>query len=113
MKTIRVHLPYHLRLLARDLSTQSPDVSSDPVAREVSIEVEEPITIARVIGALESRYPSLRGTIRDQQTGSRRAFVRFFVSGADWSNQSLDTPLPDAIASGDEPLMVIGALAGG
>lgn len=113
MANLRIHLPYHLRMLARDAAEASSSISSQPVAREVMIEVSPPITVARVLETLEARFPSLRGTIRDGASGQRRAFVRFFVAGADWSNQPADTPLPDSVVAGSEPFMVIGALAGG
>ena len=97
---IRVILPYHLRNLAK-------------VGTPVELEVAPPVTIARVLGALEDRYPMLKGTIRDYGTLARRPFLRFFVCETDWSNESPDTPLPDAIASGAEPFLVIGSIAGG
>lgn len=97
---IRVELPYHLRNLAQ-------------VQGEVTLEVDGPITQRSVLDALEARYPMLRGTIRDQATRRRRAFLRFFACEQDLSNQSPDEPLPEAVASGAEPYLVIGALAGG
>lgn len=97
---IRLILPYHLRSLAQ-------------ISGEVTLEIEGPPTLSSVLGSLETRYPMLRGTIRDQITAERRPFVRFFVCEQDWSNQSPDTPLPAAIASGSEPLLVVGAIAGG
>jgi sulfur-carrier protein len=97
---IRVELPYHLRTLAG-------------VGREVTLDVASPVTQGTVLDALEARYPMLRGTIRDQVTRKRRDFLRFFACGEDWSNEPPDTPLPDAVASGAEPLLVIGAIAGG
>lgn len=97
---IRVELPQHLRTLAH-------------VGTEVQIEVEGAVTIASVLDALEARYPVLRGTIRDHGTKQRRAFLRFFACGEDLSHDSTDSPLPDAIASGKEPLLIIGAIAGG
>ena len=99
-KTIRVELPAHLRTLAA-------------VGREVQLEVPEPITQRSVLDALEARYPMLRGTIRDHGTLKRRAFLRFFACGQDLSHESPDTPLPEAVASGKEPFLVIGAIAGG
>ena len=96
---IRVVLPAHLRTLAR-------------VDGEVTLEVEQP-TQRRVLDALEASYPMLRGTIRDQVTQRRRAFVRFFACEQDWSHESPDAPLPDAVASGAEPFLVVGAIAGG
>ena len=97
---IRVVLPAHLRKLAR-------------VEREVSLEVAPPVTQRTVLDALEGRYPMLRGTIRDHVTLKRRPFLRFFACEQDLSHDSPDTPLPDAIASGAEPLIVLGAIAGG
>jgi hypothetical protein len=97
---IRVFLPAQLQTLAR-------------VGREVRVEVEGPVTQASVLDALEASYPMLRGTIRDQVTGRRRPFVRFFACQQDLSRDPPDTPLPDAVAAGAEPLMVIGAIAGG
>jgi hypothetical protein len=97
---IRVVLPAHLRTLAR-------------VGEEVTVDVEGPATQRRVLDALEACYPVLRGTIRDQVTQKRRPFVRFFACEEDWSHQSPDVPLPDAVASGAEPFMVVGAIAGG
>jgi molybdopterin converting factor small subunit len=96
---IRVVLPAHLKTLAR-------------VDGEVMLEVDQP-TQRRVLDALEARYPALRGTIRDQTTQRRRAFVRFFACEQDWSHESPDAPLPDAVATGAEPFMVVGAIAGG
>jgi molybdopterin synthase sulfur carrier subunit len=97
---IRVVLPAHLRTLAR-------------VGGEVTLEVADPVTQRSVIDALEARYPMLRGTIRDQVTQERRAFVRFFACEQDLSHESPDTPLPDAVASGAEPFLIVGAMAGG
>ena len=97
---IRVTLPYHLRNLAG-------------VDDEVSLEVRGPVTLTSVLDALEQRYPMLRGTIRDHNTGKRRPFLRFFACSEDLSHQSLDAPLPDAVATGAEPLVVLGAIAGG
>ena len=96
---IRVVLPAHLKTLAR-------------VDGEVVLDVEQP-TQRRGLDALEARYPALRGTIRDQTTQRRRAFVRFFACEQDWSHESPDAPLPDAIATGAEPFMIVGAIAGG
>jgi hypothetical protein len=98
--TIRVVLPAHLRTLAR-------------VDGEVKVEVEPPVTPRAVLDALERAHPVLRGTIRDQVTGRRRAFLRFFAGGEDLSHESPDTPLPEAVAAGTEPFLVIGAMAGG
>ena len=97
---IRVIIPQHLRTLAH-------------VGSEVTIEVEGPATQRSVLDALEVRYPMLRGTIRDQVTQQRRAFLRFFACEEDLSHESPDAPLPDAVASGKEPVIVIGAIAGG
>ena len=97
---IRVTLPPHLRKLAQ-------------VDGEVILDVEGQITQRSVLDALEVRYPMLRGTIRDHVTLRRRAFVRFFACGEDLSHELSDAPLPDAVAKGSEPFMVMGALAGG
>jgi sulfur-carrier protein len=97
---IRVMLPYHLRSLAQ-------------VADEIALDVSEPITQRSVLDALEAHYPMLRGAIRDHVTHERRAFLRFFACEEDLSHESPDSPLPDAVASGKEPFIVIGAIAGG
>jgi sulfur-carrier protein len=97
---IRVELPQHLRTLAH-------------VGREVEIEVEGPVTQRSVLDALEARYPMLRGTIRDHVTLQRRPFLRFFACEEDLTHESPDAPLPEAVASGKEPFLVIGAIAGG
>ena len=97
---IRVAIPYHLKSLAL-------------ISGEVELEVAPPVTIKAALDALESRYPMLRGTIRDQTTGERRAFLRFFACQQDYSNDSPDTPLPEKVIAGEEPLLVIGAIAGG
>jgi len=97
---IRVIIPYHLRTLAR-------------TGAEVQLEVDGPITQRAILGALEARYPMLRGTIRDHVTQQRRPFLRFFVCEEDWSLEPPDTPLPEVIASGKEPFYIIGAIAGG
>jgi hypothetical protein len=97
---IRVTLPAHLRKLAQ-------------IDGEVEIEVGGSISQRSVLDALELRYPMLRGTIRDHSTQHRRAFVRFFACGQDLSHESPDALLPDAVASGAEPFMIIGAIAGG
>jgi sulfur-carrier protein len=97
---IRVTLPAHLRKLAH-------------IEGEVKLVVEGPITQRSVLDALEARYPMLRGTIRDHVTQKRRAFVRFFACSEDLSHESADTPLPDAVAKGTEPFMIVGAIAGG
>ena len=96
---IRVELPQHLRTLAE-------------VGREVQIEVEGPATQRSVLDAIEARYPMLRGTIRDHGTLQRRPFLRFFACEEDLSHESPDAPLPEAIASGKEPFLIIGAIAG-
>ena len=97
---IRVVLPFHLRKLAR-------------VEGEVQLDVEGPVTQRSVLDALETRYPMLRGTIRDHVTQKRRAFVRFFACEQDLSHELPDTPLPDAVATGTESFVVLGAMAGG
>ena len=97
---IRVTLPAHLRKLAR-------------IDGEVSLELAGQITQRSILDALEARYPMLRGTIRDHVNGKRRAFVRFFACGEDLSHESPDTPLPEAIATGAQPFMIVGAIAGG
>ncbi|MFZ0320897.1 MAG: MoaD/ThiS family protein [Candidatus Sulfotelmatobacter sp.] len=100
MSAIRIILPQHLRTLAG-------------VGNEVQIEVQGTATLRSVLDTLELRYPMLRGTIRDHVTKERRAFLRFFASEEDVSHESPDTPLPSAVASGAEPLLIIGAIAGG
>src|SRR5512140_1497255 len=97
---IRVILPFHLRNLAR-------------IDGDVELDVASPVTVRSVLDALESRYPVLRGTIRDHGTSKRRPFVRFFACKEDLSLEPPDTKLPDAIASGTEPFLIIGAMAGG
>ncbi len=97
---IRVVLPAHLKNLAK-------------VSGEVRLEVSGSITQRSVLDALEAQYPVLRGTIRDHQGGKRRAFVRFFACEEDWSNESPDTPLPDRVVKGEEPFLIVGAMAGG
>jgi sulfur-carrier protein len=97
---IRVILPAHLRTLAR-------------VDGEVTLEVEGEVTQRSVLDALEGRYPVLRGTIRDHVTQQRRPFLRFFACDEDLSHESPDAPLPDAVRSGEEPFLVVGAIAGG
>jgi len=97
---IRIVLPAHLRTLAR-------------VDGEVRLEIEGRATQRSVLDALEARYPTLRGTIRDQITQQRRPFVRFFACEEDLSHESPDAPLPDAVAAGVEPFLVVGAIAGG
>jgi molybdopterin converting factor small subunit len=97
---IRVELPAHLRTLAR-------------VDGEVALDLEGRATLGAVLDALESRYPVLRGTIRDHVTHKRRPFVRFFACQEDLSHEPPDIPLPEAVASGAEPFLVVGAMAGG
>jgi molybdopterin synthase sulfur carrier subunit len=97
---IRVTLPPHLRKLAQ-------------VDGEVQLDFEGPVTQRSVLDAIEARYPMLRGTIRDHVTQKRRAFVRFFACGEDLSHEPPEAPLPDAVAKGTEPFMIVGAIAGG
>jgi len=97
---IRVVLPAHLRTLAR-------------VSGDVEIEVEGQVTQRSILDALEARYPMLRGTIRDHVTQERRPFLRFFACQEDWSHELPDAPLPALVASGAEPFLIIGAIAGG
>jgi sulfur-carrier protein len=97
---IRVILPAHLRRLAS-------------VNGEVRLEVTGPVSQRSVLDALEGRYPMLRGTIRDQDSQKRRAFIRFFACEEDLSHEAPDTPLPEAVASGTEPYLIVGAMAGG
>jgi hypothetical protein len=97
---IRVVLPYHLRLIAE-------------LQGELRLEVDDPPTLQSVLDALEARFPKLRGTIRDHVTLRRRPFVRFFACERDLSHDAPDTPLPEPIANGAEPLLIVGAMAGG
>jgi len=97
---IRIIIPYHLKNLAG-------------ISGEVQLTIDDPVTLRSALEALESRYPMLRGTIRDHATGKRRDFIRFFACEQDLSNDPPDTPLPDAVISGKEPLLVVGAIAGG
>jgi hypothetical protein len=97
---IRVVLPAHLRILAR-------------IEGEVNLEIDGPVTQRSVLDALERRYPMLRGTIRDQITGQRRPFLRFFACEEDLSHESPDTPLPEAVVKASEPYLIVGAIAGG
>lgn len=97
---IVVVIPHHLRSLAG-------------VGREVTLEIEGPATQRAVLDALEARFPMLQGTMRDHDTLKRRAFIRFFACGQDLSHESPDAPLPEAVVSGAEPFMVVGAMAGG
>jgi len=98
--TVRIVLPAHLRRLAGSGS-------------ETRVEVSEPVTLESVLGALESAYPVLVGTIRDRRTGQRRAFIRFFACELDLSNDRADERLPPPVVAGSEPLLVVGAMAGG
>lgn len=97
---IRVVLPHHLRILAQ-------------AGTEVELDVAEPVTLGSVLDALESRYPMLRGTIRDHETQRRRPLLRFFACAQDFSHEPIDTPLPEAVQSGSEAFLIIGAIAGG
>ncbi len=97
---IRVMLPAHLRNLAK-------------VSSEVKLELDGPVTQRAILDALEAAYPVLEGTIRDHVTRQRRAFIRFFACEEDWSHESPDAPLPEVVASGKEPFLIIGAIAGG
>jgi hypothetical protein len=97
---ICVVLPAHLRTLAK-------------VSGDVALEVPQPVTIQAILDALEAKYPVLEGTIRDHVTRERRPFVRFFACQEDWSHEAVDALLPDSVASGAEPLLVVGAIAGG
>ncbi len=97
---IRVQLPYHLQTLAR-------------VGREIELQIEGVATLSSVLDALETRYPMLRGTVRDYTTGQRRDFIRFFACGQDMSLDALHTPLPDGVVTGSEPFRIVGAMAGG
>jgi molybdopterin synthase sulfur carrier subunit len=98
--TIRVVLPPHLRALAH-------------VGSEIQLAISGPVTIRSVVDAVEASYPMLRGTIRDHSTQQRRPFLRFFACGEDVTHESPDAPLPEAVVSGAEPLLVVGAIAGG
>ena len=100
MSSVRVVLPPHLRKLAR-------------VTGEVTVEVAGPVTQSSVLDALEARFPTLNGTIRDHATKKRRAFVRFFACERDLSHESPDATLPDSVAAGSEPFVVLGAMSGG
>jgi sulfur-carrier protein len=100
IRRVRVVLPYHLRNLAR-------------VGSEVELEIAGAVTVRSVVDTVEARYPMLLGTIRDQGTKHRRPFLRFFACEEDWSHESIDAPLPDAVAEGKEPLLIVGAIAGG
>jgi hypothetical protein len=97
---IRIALPQHLRILAR-------------INGDVQLDVDGPVTLQAVLDAIEARYPMLCGTIRDQTTGKRRAMVRFYACEQDLSHEPMDIKLPDAVTEGKEPLLIIGAIAGG
>ena len=97
---VRVIIPYHLKSLAQ-------------ISGEVELGIDGPVTLRSVLDALEARYPMLRGTIRDQVTQQRRPFIRFYACEQDFSNDSPDTEMPSAVASGKEPFLVVGAIAGG
>jgi sulfur-carrier protein len=97
---IRVVIPYHLKLLAK-------------VTGEIELDVAQPVTLKAALDAVEARYPMLCGTIRDQVTGERRAFLRFFACEQDLSNDPPETLLPEKVAVGEEPLLIVGAIAGG
>jgi sulfur-carrier protein len=98
--SVRVRLPTHLRRLAR-------------VDGEISVDVADPVTLGAVLDAVEARHPELRGAIRDRATGRRRAFVRYFACEEDLSHEPPDAPLPEPVTRGAEPLLVVGAMAGG
>jgi hypothetical protein len=97
---IRVIIPYHLKTLSG-------------ITGEVQLDVPPPVTVGAILDALESRYPMLRGTIRDHSTGKRRDFIRFYACEQDFSSEPPNTPLPEKIATGAEPFLVVGAIAGG
>lgn len=97
---VRVVIPFHLRVVAK-------------ITGEIELDVEGPVTQRSVLDALEARYPMLCGTIRDHVTKKRRAFLRLYACEQDLSNEDLDAPLPEAVAKGEEPYLVIGAIAGG
>lgn len=97
---VRVILPQHLRTLAR-------------VSGEVTLDIANPVTVDSVLDTLEARYPMLRGTIRDHMTKRRRPFIRFFACEQDVSHEPMETPLPEAVVKGVEPLLIVGAMAGG
>ncbi len=100
MSVIRIELPQHLRTLSG-------------AEREITLEVQGVVSIKSALDALEARYPTLKGTVRDQGTLERRAFLRFFVCEEDWSHEPTEKPLPEAVAKGREPLLIVGAIAGG
>ncbi len=100
MNVVRVEIPHHLRTLAG-------------VRGELTLDVSGAVSVKSVLDALEAQYPMLQGTIRDHCTLERRAFLRFFACEEDWSHEPMDKPLPDAVATGEQPLLIIGAIAGG
>ncbi len=100
LRRVRVVLPYHLRNLAR-------------VGNEIELEIAGPVTVRTVVDAVEARYPMLVGTIRDHATFERRPFLRFFACKEDWSHEPIDAALPEEVAEGKEPLLIVGAIAGG
>jgi hypothetical protein len=100
LRRVRVVLPYHLRNLAR-------------VGNEIELEIAGPVTVRSVVDAVEARYPMLLGTIRDHDTKQRRPFLRFFACKEDWSHEPIDAELPNEVAEGREPLLIVGAIAGG
>ena len=100
MSRVRIELPYHLRTLAQ-------------VPGELELQVAGAVTQRSILDALEAKYPVLQGTIRDHITRQRRPFLRFFACAEDWSHQPPDAPLPEEVATGAEPLLIIGAIAGG
>jgi sulfur-carrier protein len=100
MSRVRVELPQHLRTLSG-------------AGREVTVEIAGVVSVKTVLDALEEQYPMLKGTIRDHGTQKRRAFMRFFACEEDWSHESMDAALPELVAQGKEPLLIIGAIAGG
>ncbi len=99
-QTLRIILPYHLQVLACS-------------EREVTLAVALPASAGAIIDALETRYPLLKGTMRDHGSRKRRALVRFFACGEDWSNEPMDAPVPQKVATGAEPFIILGAIAGG
>jgi hypothetical protein len=100
VRKVRVVLPYHLRNLAQ-------------VGSELEMEIAGPVTVRTVVDAIEARYPMLRGTVRDYETKQRRPFLRFFACEEDLSHEPIDKELPQAVAEGKEPLLIVGAIAGG
>ena len=97
---VKVKLPVHLKTLSQ-------------ASAEVELDIEGAVTQRSILDALEARYPMLKGTIRDHGTGQRRAYLRFFACQEDWSHEPADSPLPEAVASGKEPFLIIGAISGG